>query len=222
MADFGWRGKLAQFWNRTIGRLVPRLQVQRWANASIAAVPVGEWAKQLMDGDLEVGTWQGWMREEIKREYIRQYLIGRGGVEKMTPVDWGSCGGMCRDQFRYLDDFAQEIADGLLSEGIIRRRSEMYINSAREGLERGKERAAPEAGLDEVKWELDPSPEVEHCVGEPGSPGCTELSEMGWQKADPWPFRKGREKLYCGSGGTPCLTSCRCTTKWRRGKRRAG
>ncbi len=220
MARFEWRPKLAQLWNRTIGRLVPRLQVQRWVNASISAVPVGEWAAQLMAGTLDVGTWQERMRGEIKREVIRQYLLGRGGVEKMTPADYGSCGGMIADQYRYLDDFADEIADGLLSEGQIRRRSEMYINSAREAFERAKERAAAEADLNEVRWELDPSPEVEHCVGEPGSPGCTELSEMGWQPADPWPFRKGREKLYCGSGGTPCLTSCRCSTKWRKRRRR--
>jgi hypothetical protein len=32
-------------------------------------------------------------------------------------VDWGSIGGMVADQYRYLDKFAQQIADGKLSEG---------------------------------------------------------------------------------------------------------
>jgi hypothetical protein len=217
VAKFSWRDKIAQFWNATVGKLVPRWQVNRWVTASIAAVPVGDWADQLAAGTLDVGTWQDQMRGEIKREILRQYLIGRGGLDNMSPLDYGSCGGMCGDQFRYLDNFAKEIAAGNLTKGQIRRRSEMYINSAREAFERAKERAAAEAGLNEVRWFLDPSPEVEHCHG---NPGCVELSEMGWQKADPWPFRKGREKLYCGSGGTPCLTSCRCFTGWRRSKER--
>jgi len=214
--NFGWRGKLAQFWNRTVGRLVPRLQINRWVTASIEAVPVGEWAAQLAAGTLDVGTWQQNFRGEIKREYIRQYLMGRGGLEKMTSVDWGSIGGSIADQYRYLDNFAREIAAGNLSEGEIRRRSEMYINSAREAFERAKERAAKEAELNEVRWELDPSPEVEHCEGEPG---CTELSEMGWQPVDPWPFVASGRETHPGQGDTPCLTSCRCTTCYRKAKR---
>ena len=217
MARFEWRSKIAGFWNATVGRLVPRLQVNRWVTASIEAVPVGDWAAELAAGTLDVGTWQERMRGEIKREYIRQGLLGAGGVENMDAKRWGSLGGQIADQYRYLDDFAREIADGNLTEGQIRRRSEMYINSAREAFERAKERAAKEAELNEVRWELDPSPEVEHCEGEPG---CTELSEMGWQPVDPWPFVASGRETHPGQGDTPCLTSCRCTTRYRKAKRR--
>ena len=77
-------------------------------------------------------TWQTAMRQEIKDEYIRQYLLGRGGLSQMTQADWGSIGGMLREQYRYLDRFAGEIAEGQLTEGQNKRRSQMYVNSARE------------------------------------------------------------------------------------------
>ena len=210
MADFGWRSKLAQFWNRTIGKLVPRLQVQRWVTASIEAVPVGEWAAQLMAGTLDVGTWQERMRGEIKREYIRQGLIGAGGVENMDAKRWGSLGGQIADQYRYLDDFADEIAAGDLAEGTIRRRSEMYINSAREAFEREKEKAARKAEQNEVWWKRTAEESCEDCVA---------FEQMGWRPVDPWPYMIGGRKARPGTGDTICLTSCKCGLRYR--KRRA-
>jgi len=209
LAEFSWRAKIANFWNRTVGKLVPRLQVQRWANASIAAVPVGEWAKQLVDGTLDVGTWQEQMRGEIKREYIRQYLIGKGGLENMTPADWGSIGGSVAEQYKWLDRFAEQIASGEeASEGRIRRRSEMYINSAREALERAKRRAAEEAEQNEVWWKRDP--DAESCAD------CEDFEDMGWMPVDPWPYViEGRETTP-GQGDTICKTSCRCGLRYRK------
>jgi len=48
---------------------------------------------------------------------------------------------MLREQYRWLDDFARLVADGALSEGQIRSRAAMYVNSAREAFERGLARA---------------------------------------------------------------------------------
>ena len=189
-----------------MGRVVPRLQVQSWANQSIDLSPAQSWAADLTEGRLSVQYWQQQMRQEIKREYIRQYLAGRGGVEQMTPKDWGSIGGAIAEQYRYLDRFAQEIADGNLTEGQIRMRSSMYINSAREAFERAKERAAAEARLDEVRWVLGIA---EHCED------CVALSNLGWRAAKPWPFKVGGRNAYPGSGATRCKTNCRCHTEYR-------
>jgi len=93
------------------------------------------------NGMMNPRDWHEMMREEIKREYIREYMLGRGGRGSMTQVDWGSVGGMLADQYRYLKDFAKLVEEGKLSEAQIRARSAMYINSAREGFERGQARA---------------------------------------------------------------------------------
>jgi hypothetical protein len=213
VADFSFRDRVAQFWNRTVGKLIPRLQVRTWADKSIDAVPVAEMAAGLADKTLTVDAWEAQMREHVKREYIRQALAGRGGLGKMDPRSWGSVGGQLAEQYKYLDKFAREIASGNLSEGVIRRRMEMYINSAREAFEREQRKAAEASDLNEVRWMLDPSPTVEHCTG---NPGCLELSQMGWQKLRPWPFRVGAREIYPATGDTPCLTSCRCRTIYRR------
>lgn len=206
MAKWGWVGKVAQFWNRTVGRLVPRLQVQSWTNQSIDLSPAQSWAADLAEGRLSVQSWQQQMRQEIKREYIRQYLAGKGGIEQMTAKDWGSIGGAVGEQYKYLDRFAQEIADGNLTEGQIRVRSGMYVNSAREAFERAKERAATEAGFTEVRWVLNVA---EHCQD------CIDLSNLGWQRAKPWPFKVGGRAARPGSGATRCKTNCKCSTDYR-------
>ena len=90
-------------------------------------------------GQLSPADFNARMRDEIKYSTIRQYLLGRGGLNQMTQEDWGSIGGMLADQYRYLDPFSQEIVN--LSEGQIAARAAMYIRSSREAYERGKVRA---------------------------------------------------------------------------------
>jgi len=206
--SFNWRARAAKFWNKTVGRVIPRLRVGREAERIAGLSPVGEWANSVYTGELDIGAWQATMRQEIKARYIQQYLAGRGGVGPMTQADYGSIGGMIADQYRYLDGFAREIAEGKLSEAQIAQRSEMYMNSSREAFERGQKRAAEAAGLKEVLWIKTAKESCEDCIA---------LSNLGWQKAEPWPFKVGGVNAICGSGATRCLTNCRCFLDWRTG-----
>lgn len=208
MARFDWRARVADFWNKTVGRVVPRLAVRQGVEVVVSTSPTVAWANSVYSGELEIGAWQTAMRQEIKTRYIQQYLAGRGGVGPMTQADYGSIGGMIADQYRYLDGFAADVAEGKLSEAQIATRSEMYMNSSREGFERGQKRAMEIAGLKEAIWLNTPG---EIC------PDCLALASLGWQKADPWPFKVGGQFAYPGSGATVCLTNCRCMTDWRKG-----
>ena len=212
MPRFNWRQRAAQFWNKTVGRLVPRLRVGREAERVASLSPVGSWANQVFSGELPVDAWQAAMRQEIKTRYLQQYLAGRGGVGPMTQADYGSIGGMIADQYRYLDGFAREVAEGQLSEAQIARRSEMYLNSSREAFERAQRRAAEVAGLDEVLWVKTAAESCEDCIA---------LNALGWQRAEPWPFRVGGVHAIPGSGATQCLTNCRCYLEWQKGGREA-
>ena len=89
----------------------------------------------------QLTTWYYQMAEEVKRQVITLYMQGRGGRNVMTAQDWGTCGGVISDQFRFLKPFAQQVEQGLLSEAQIAARSAMEINSAREAYYRGKVRA---------------------------------------------------------------------------------
>ena len=97
---------------------------------------------RLRDGDINIQQWTLQMRETIKRTHIVNYIIARGGVKRMTQSDWGRLGWVLRDQYRYLDRFANTISGGNLTLGQIQARSALYINSARQSYERGKSQGA--------------------------------------------------------------------------------
>ncbi len=140
------------YWNEASNRyhhrngteyFMSRQQVLDYVNQSISAAGnvTDQLASLVANGQLAPTDWNDLMRQEIKDEYIRQYLLGRGGREQMTAQDWGSIGGMIGDQYRFLDGFFANVATGELTEAQIAARARMYINSAREGFERGQARA---------------------------------------------------------------------------------
>jgi len=102
---------------------------------------IGNMANQLMGGDISLQQWTLNFREELKTTYINQYLAGRGGLEAMTQADWGSIGGMLQNQYRYMNNFAADIAAGRLSPAQVEARMRLYTNSATQSFERGKSRA---------------------------------------------------------------------------------
>lgn len=93
-------------------------------------------AERLIQNDMTVGQWERIMRRDIKTSYIDQYVLAHGGRGTMTQADWGRIGAMVKEQYRYLDGFAQAIADGNLTEGQIRMRSQMYHDSSVQAYER--------------------------------------------------------------------------------------
>jgi len=151
-----WSDKSHRYHDSATGRFMGKAEVLGYVQDSLDSARTAP-ASTLVGGVNSAGTdllsnlvsnemmnprdWHEMMREETKREVIRQYMLGRGGRGSMTAVDWGSCGGIIADQYRYLKDFAKLVEEGALSEGQIRARSAMYINSAREGFERGQARA---------------------------------------------------------------------------------
>ncbi len=169
------------------GRLLAREQLLSYSQQSLdmSTVSTDVLAAQISSGILTPDKWHDFMREELKHEYIRQYLLGRGGRPQMTAVDWGSIGGSLAEQYRWLRGFKDDIENKDLTEGQIKvrelrglvtavsphpissiRRAAMYVNSAREAFYRARARA------------------------------------MG--------FSPDRLPYHPADGGTPCLTRCNC------------
>lgn len=138
-----WDSQNRRYYDLEIGQYMARDKVLGYVQAMIdTAVPVTDTlANLVIDARISPADWQFLMREEIKREYITQYLLGIGGRAQMTPTDWGSIGGMLKEQYGHLDGFLQDILDGKLSEAQIAARSKMYSRSAREAYERANGRA---------------------------------------------------------------------------------
>ena len=118
MPNWTYSPQWKRYRDSATGRWASRATVQEWVTESISLADSRTRAlsSMLADDLVDVRMWQFSMRNEIKQAYIDQYVAGRGGIERMTQADWGSIGGMTGEQYRYLDGFAQEIADGKLSE----------------------------------------------------------------------------------------------------------
>jgi len=206
---YKWNPKANRYmWFNGKTYFVSRTTVLAWVDKSIASTGAvaDTLANLVSSGRLAPVDWNVLMRQHIKDEYIRQYITAVGGRANMTKADWGRMGGMLKEQYGYLDGFYKQVQGGNLTEGQIKSRARMYINSAREAFERGTAKVAKAWGADEVYWEIDPLVE--------NGPGGITYNSLGWVKIASDPYGGN----FPGSGGTPCLTACHCGLKYRNSK----
>ena len=189
------------------GRFVARDTVLALARQSLDATSdVSNTLSDLLSsGQLKPDDWSEIFRQEIKEEWLAQYMAGRGGVDQMTPADWGWIGGKLNVQYNtYLSRFLDDIKSGDLSPEQIAARARMYIEGAEQAYWRANHVSHVAAGYDEVLWVL--NPDVENC------PDCIRFASMGWQRTDSDPYGGA----YPGSGHTQCLTNCGCFLEYRK------
>lgn len=95
-------------------------------------------SRQLTEHKISLQQWTLDMRQQIKDTFSNEYMLARGGRNNMTQADWGRVGAMVKKQYQYLQGFARDVDAGKMSEGQIRTRSRMYIDSATQAFERAK------------------------------------------------------------------------------------
>lgn len=204
------RGGRGAYRNLANGRILSQADVNKLIDMAIDRTNeriTDQLTDMLAAGQLNVADWKTQMARTIKDAYIQQAILAAGGREQMTQRFWGSLSTPLREQYRYLDNFAREIADGKLSTEQIRIRARMYINSSREAYWRIEDMRARTAGLREERW---------HAVGDDATCGpCREADALGWQPlgtfAQPGSGQVRRRPVsYCKG-----LTNCRCTKEYR-------
>lgn len=92
----------------------------------------------LFSENISITEWVMQMREEIKTAHLSQYMLASGGRNAMTQADYGRVGRVLRDQYAFLNIFAESILTGDLSEAQIRARANLYANSSNASFERGR------------------------------------------------------------------------------------
>lgn len=173
MPAYRWDVGAKRYRDTDTGRFLSREKALEYVDGALQAgrTATGTLANLVAEGTISAADWRDKMRQEIKDEYIRQYLSARGGLSQMTQADWGSIGGMLTEQYKYLDKFYGEVAAGNLTKGQIAARAGMYINSAREANERahGRSQGLPDGSLpaypadgssecltnDRCRWEIE-------------------------------------------------------------------
>jgi hypothetical protein len=94
-------------------------------------------AADLADGTITLEEWETAMRDQIKVALGAAYVFGRGGLDAMTDNDWDALSRLVVSAYMYLDQFATDIEQSLLSEAAIAARSELYIGAGVGAYERG-------------------------------------------------------------------------------------
>jgi hypothetical protein len=192
----------------TTGRILAQQTVTELINQTVDLTKervTDQLATMLDERRLNVGDWKQAMATSIKDAYIQQAELAAGGRDMMTPQFWGSLSTPLQEQYKYLDNFAREIAEGKLTAGQIQMRSAMYTNSSREAYWRVKDLQAKAQGMTEERWITKGDNNV--C-----SP-CYEAGLMGWQKLGFF-GQPGSGTVIRGQTTCRGLVNCRCTKEY--------
>lgn len=163
-------------------------------------------AAQLKSGLITLPEWQAGVRDWIKQEYNEAMILQCGGREFVTQADWGYAGSAIKKQYNYLDGFAADIQsdpDKWLTGRKLEGRLSLYNQSGYSALEDFKNRAMRLAGWTEERNKLGVA---DHCSGEAATPGCIEVTGMGWRRIGTLP------KI----GSRLCKTNCKCSMEYRK------
>jgi hypothetical protein len=195
---FGWSEKAARYYEIETGRFVSRDTVRLSLDDVInyAGKHVRELSEQLRTGQIDLADWQAAVRETIKSTMLTAEALARGGRAQLTQADYGRVGQAVRVQYRYLDNFTQEIRDGLPLDGRFLNRAVMYAKAARPFFHDEQLGLLVETGYVEERNVLH---QAEHCEQ------CADMTALGWVEI-------GTLILI---GARQCLGNDRCTMRYR-------
>lgn len=152
--------------------------------------------QQLRERTITLEAWQREMALLIRRSHAASSSLAQGGWANMTPADWGRVGGNVRRELRYLDRFAQQIADGVTRlDGRVLTRAEMYVQTARIQYERDRAAEAAALGYTRERSILHARDSCDGCIRE-AARGWVMLGEL------------------VPPGQRDCISRCQCTVEY--------
>jgi hypothetical protein len=198
LPEYAWDRKLGNYVNLNTGRMVKRATVNDLLRDTIDghANQMGHFAVEVSNGRMTPREFYELMRENVRESYNSSAALGKGGWHAMTPADWGTNGQKLREEYRHLKDFAQDLADGKVTQGQAVARAKLYADSAYQRYWELQQDQQRELGNDEEAW---------HTAGdERVCPVCSELEARGWQPLGSLPLP-----------GSPHF-GCRCDKTFRK------
>lgn len=152
---------------------------------------------QLIKGELSLRRWQVETAEALKSLHLRQAILTKGGVDRMTDADYLRVGRSLRSEYKYLQNFAKDVKAGKLSEAQLRARSKLYLENSRGQVHRFEAVAAKEKGYQFMQRFLGRTDR--HCSD------CVGYAGLGIQEIG---------KLPLPTEGCACRANCKCRVKY--------
>lgn len=103
-------------------------------------------------GKLEFTSWRRNVEDMIVRGTGSGYAFGRGGVGNMTDGDYDRLARLITQQEEFFARFADEVQAGLVSDGMLPARAELYSGATVHAFEQAKHQAS--IGDSEADWDL--------------------------------------------------------------------
>lgn len=129
-------------------------------------------ADLLTQNKISLATFESEMMRAVKLGSAQSYILGRGGIDRLTQSDYSRINAITRQQAIYLRRFTSTIATGKLSKNQIQARAAQYANNFYSVYESARKESFRVAGY---RWEKRVLNAAEHC------PDCLRLAGMGWQ-----------------------------------------
>ncbi len=147
-------------------------------------------SNQLVNGEISLADWQFGMAKNLKLQHIGAALAA-GGPEP-TQADYGLMGAKIKEQYKYLNNFAKDIASGeQLLNGSLLSRANLYDQAARGTYHDFETLAMEEIGNTQARRVLGIS---DHCGG------CQEEAIRGWvpiTQVAPIGSKECRSRCHC-------------------------
>lgn len=156
--------------------------------------------RELYAGDRSLSQWQVAVASELKDAHLAQSMFAVGGRSNMGFAEFGRVGQTLREQYGFLDKFAQEIAAGTVSEAQALARIAHYGDSCKQSY--WNEYIKKSGGL--LDWILG-------AVDEQNCDDCPRIAAGS-------PYTKETIPSSPADGATQCKGRCRCYVT-RRGER---
>ena len=200
--EFIFDKKLQRYRYRDTGRFLSQEAMRNLSQKAIAQTQndVGTISDLLVQGKIFLPTWENATAQALKVLHSQQTLLGKGGEKQINQRDYGLLGNKLKGEYQYLRGFAEDLANGKMSEAQFRWRSNLYIQSARGSYERSKAEAHTEAGY---QWERRIRLAMESC----GS--CLDWAAKGWQPIGTLPNP---------TENCECIVNCKCIKEFAREK----
>ncbi len=198
-AGYVWEKVTARYRDKATGRFISEQVLVNLAESFTGFTQdnLTSITDKMISGKISLADWQRQFAQELKDAYVVNVQIGRGGKNAMTQADYGRIGQRLRGEYKYLNDFAKEIANGDLSAAQIQARVDQYAAGTRKAYYDGRTAACKAGGFTEERRILHPA---EHCGD------CLEYAGKGWQPIGTLP-EPGES--------SQCRNNCKCEKIYR-------
>jgi hypothetical protein len=196
---YRWDDRAGRYRNARDGRFVPQSQIRAALQTAIRSVDgrVQALTQGLREGSLGLAEWELGMRAAIKDVHLYSGAAAAGGWAQLSPADYGRIGATVREQYGYLNRWAQDLASGTAPlDGRATARAQLYVEHGRAYYQEQALAEARVRGATEYRNQLG---DAEHCRE------CIAQWNKGW--------------VPMGSlvpiGARTCRARCRCFYEYR-------